>query len=421
MTPTRVSLACALFFAACSGPTDFGEQAGHASANFVICPDGATQEGIDVSSFQGTVDWDAAVADGVTFAIARVSQGDLMDPEFETNWRAIEEAGALRGAYQFFEPGGDPAEQAQIFVDAVGELGPCDLPGTLDVQTTDGLTPNEIAAKVATWVDIVSAGTGRLPMIYTGRIFWNDNVQTDQFANLPLWLAQYGGDCPNVPDAWSSWTMWQYTPTGSVAGIDGSVNLDVFNGSFEELNDFAANGLRAGVVSVDYTPTMAPGETATVTLVLENLGARTWTANTKLGTTVPRDRDSPFAAPSWDTPQRPTVIPRNVATGETVTLELDITAPMEPGQYTEHFNLLEEGFAWFSDTPPGGGPPDDAIALNITVGDDMPGTGGTGGSANPGGGGCSVGRLPSEGIGWLLVLSAIVLCSRLRRRRRRGM
>jgi len=94
--PTRVSLAFAIFLVACSGSNDLGEQVGHASANLVICPDGDTQEGIDVSYFQGTVDWDAALADGVTFAIARVSQGDFMDPEFQTNWQGIKEAGALR-------------------------------------------------------------------------------------------------------------------------------------------------------------------------------------------------------------------------------------------------------------------------------------------------------------------------------------
>ncbi len=67
----------------------------------------------------------------------------------------------------------------------------------------------------------------------------------------------------------------QYTSSGTVAGIAGNVQPDRFNGSVEELHDLAANGLRAHVVAVDYPSAMVPGETAAVTLVLENLNART--------------------------------------------------------------------------------------------------------------------------------------------------
>ena len=424
---TRLGLACALLVAGCGDATDLEEHVGEVSSDIVICPDGETQEGINVSYYQGTIDWNAVAADGVVFAIARVNHGDFMDPEFGTNWQSIKDAGMLRGAYQYFDPGGNPEEQAQIFIDEVGVLGPGDLPGVIDVESTDGLSPREIAANVATWVEMVTEATGRVPMIYTGSYFWNDNVQTDEFADNPLWVAHYTNSCPNVPDAWSAWTMWQYTATGSVAGIAGNVDRNRFNGSEEQLHDLTGNGLRAGVVSVDYPSTMAPGATATVRLVLENLGARTWTANTKLGTSMPRDRESDFAAASWDSPQRAAAMPLEVLSGEMVTIELDITAPAEMGQYTEHFNLVEEGFAWFSDTPPGGGPSDDAIALGIMVEDETVGTGGSGGDKTPGvgvpdagdDGGCSVGRVPRHDAWWLLALSGIAAAAARRRRRKR--
>jgi lysozyme len=416
---TRLGLACALLVAGCGDATVLDEHVGQVSSAIVICPDGDTQEGIDVSHFQGTIDWNAVAADGVAFAIARASDGDLKDPEFGTNWQSIKDVGMLRGAYQFFRPGGDPEEQARLFIDEVGVLGPGDLPGMIDVESTDRLLPSEIAANVATWVEMVSEATGRVPIIYTGSYFWNDNVQTDEFADNPLWVAHYTNSCPNVPDAWPAWTIWQYTAIGSVAGIGGNVPRNLFNGSVEQLHDLAGNGLRASVVSVDYPSTMAPGETATVKLVLENLGARTWTANTMLGTSMPRDRDSDFAAASWDTPQRAAAVPLDVLSGGTVTIEFDITAPAETGQYTEHFNLVEEGFAWFSDTPPGGGPSDDAIALGIMVEGDTLGAGGSGGGGETSvgdGGGCSIGRAPRHDSWWLLALSGIATAAARRRR-----
>ena len=375
-----------------SGCSDDGldEQTGVAADEVLVCADGETLEGIDVSYYQGSIDWNAVAADGIAFAITRVNHGGFMDPEFDTNWAAIRSVGLVRGAYQYFDPGGDPVAQANTFISKVGVLGPGDLPGVIDVESTDGLGPAAVAANVATWLDLVEAGTGRRPIIYTGSYFWNDNVQTTALNDHPLWIAHYTTGCPNMPTAWSDWAMWQYSSTGSVAGIAGNVDLDRFNGDALALEDFAANGLRAEVISVDYPATLAPGATGTVEVVLDNLGARSWGATTFLGTTEPRDRSSEFAASDWTSDHRVTAMSDPVASGDTVTLTFSIVAPDQPGSYSEHFNLVEEGFAWFSDTPPGGGPDDDVIALDITVteggGDGGSGLGGQGGQAGGDGG-----------------------------------
>ncbi len=133
---------------------------------------------------------------------------------------------------------------------------------------------------------------------------------------------------------------------------------------------------------------------------------------------MPRDRESEFAAAGWEAPERPVAVPRDVLSGETVTLEFDITDPVEVGSYTEHFNLVEEGFAWFSDTPPGGEPQDDAFALDIMVAGDAGGTGGSGGTdgtGDTGGGGCSVGQAPQHD-GMLSLLGEIAVVTVRRRR-----
>ena len=69
----------------------------------------------------------------------------------------------------------------------------------IDVETTDGVSPAAAAEAVATWVDLVEAGTGRRPIVYTGSYFWNDNVQTTALNEHPLWIAHYTTGCPNLP------------------------------------------------------------------------------------------------------------------------------------------------------------------------------------------------------------------------------
>jgi lysozyme len=349
------------------GPGTIEENVGEVASAAVVCPEDDELEGIDVSYYQGQPDWSAVAGGGIEFAITRVNHGDFMDPEFGTNWNAIRDVGMIRGAYQYFDPGGDPEEQAMVFIEEVGVLGPGDLPGVIDVEATDGLSAEAVAANVSTWLDLVEAGTGRKPIIYTGSYFWDDNVQTDAFNGHPLWIAHYTNSCPNLPTVWGNWTMWQYSSTGSIPGISGNVDTNVFNGNVEELHDLAGDGYRADVISVSAPTALAPGEVGQVEVVLENLGARSWASDVKLGTSMPRDRVSVFANDAWDAANRALAIEEEVATTETVTLTFTIIAPAETGSYTEHFNLVREGVAWFSDGPPAGGPPDDMIVFTVEV------------------------------------------------------
>ncbi|MBM4360111.1 MAG: hypothetical protein FJ096_18550, partial [Deltaproteobacteria bacterium] len=170
------------------------------------------------------------------------------------------------------------------------------------------------------------------------------------------------------------------------------VDTNYLNGDELVLQDLAANGYRASIVSLDYPATLEAGATGTVELVLKNEGAREWRDKTHLATTEPRDHDSALAGPSWLAANRVMGLDSPVPSGQTVTLKFDIVAPAEPGPLVEHLNLVEEGVAWFSDLAPGGGPADDAIALTIEV---VPasepttttGAGGGGGGGDDGGNG----------------------------------
>ncbi len=189
-------------------------------------------QGVDVSKYQGAFDWNAAHAQGVQFGFASVGDGFDPNPYFAVDWANMRAAGVLRGAYQFFEPGEDEVAQANEVIAATGALGDGDLPAAIDVEVTGGQPPAVIAAKVRHWIDLVRAGTGKQPIIYTGPYFWEDNVG-DAFGDIALWVADYGPSCPLVPGGWGGWQIWQYDDDG------GNLDLDVFNGSIDDLRALA--------------------------------------------------------------------------------------------------------------------------------------------------------------------------------------
>ncbi len=231
-----LTVAVAFSVLACGSP---GERVGSSEADLAtVC--GASMssaiQGRDVSVYQGNFDWNAQKAAGVVFGYARIGDGLGGDSQFTSNWSKMKAAGIYRGAYQFFEPGEDEVAQANLMIGAVGQLGDGDLPCMIDVETTGGQSGATIASKVAHWISLVGAATGKAPVIYTGPYFWQDNVGSTNFGTTPLWIADYGPSCPLVPNGWSSWTMWQYSD-GS-----GSLDHDVFNGSLADLQKLAGAG-----------------------------------------------------------------------------------------------------------------------------------------------------------------------------------
>jgi hypothetical protein len=112
--------------------------------------------------------------------------------------------------------------------------------------------------------------------------------------------------------------------------------------------------------------TLHSGETAAAFIELKNVGQRSWDTNTRLATTSPRDRQSLFAGPDWLAPNRLAAVTGTVAPGATFKFAFTFQAPGAPGDYGEHFGVVEEGVAWFGD-PDEGGPADDQLEARLTV------------------------------------------------------
>lgn len=192
-------------------------------------------DGIDVSHWQGTIDWRAVRGSGIDFAFIKATEGGThTDPQFARNWAAAADAGITRGAYHYFRPDVDPVKQAEHFL-RVTRLGPGDLPAVLDVETSDGVAGDALLRAIRSWLQTVERATGKRPIVYTYPDFWNRYVSASP-GPYPLWIASYGRDQPLMPTiGWSEWTFWQSSATGRVPGIQGNVDLDHFRGGRTQL------------------------------------------------------------------------------------------------------------------------------------------------------------------------------------------
>ncbi len=204
----------------------------------LICPDGPTLYGIDVSKWQGSINWAAVAADGVKFAFIRASDGTgYIDEYFHQNWEQAKQNGITVGAYQFFRPNQNPTAQAELLLEMMGTLGPEDLPPVIDVEATGGLGPGAIASAISEWLSVVEPAVGAKPFVYTSPGWWNGNVNSPDFGDLPLWVAHWGTNCPSMPNGWSDFVFHQTSDSGSVGGLS-PVDENVFNGDAAALDNW---------------------------------------------------------------------------------------------------------------------------------------------------------------------------------------
>lgn len=200
----------------------------------------ACLQGLDVSHFNGQIDWMRVAADPSrpAFAYAKASQGcGNADPMFTANYAGIKEAKLLRGAYHMFCPDQPAGAQAEHFLSVLGRAGGDRAP-MLDVELAGhGVGQAAYAAAVTAWLDAVGTALQCKPVIYTNARFWNANLGSfDAFCAYPLWIAEYTAQpAPVLPAGATRYALWQYSDTGRMAGIAGNVDLDRFNGDADAL------------------------------------------------------------------------------------------------------------------------------------------------------------------------------------------
>ncbi|MBF9142713.1 glycoside hydrolase family 25 protein [Hymenobacter properus] len=193
---------------------------------------GYSVHGIDVSAYQGRIDWPEVARNKVRFAFIKASEGATMrDVRFARNWREARKAGVLCGAYHYFQPNRDGQVQADLFARTV-PLAPGDLPPVLDVEAPNFHDVAVLRREVARWLRLIEAHYGVRPILYSNHSFYKRHL-AGHFDNYPLWLAHYEVERPAMPR--KKWIIWQHSDEAYVPGIRGVVDFNVFQGNFEEL------------------------------------------------------------------------------------------------------------------------------------------------------------------------------------------
>jgi GH25 family lysozyme M1 (1,4-beta-N-acetylmuramidase) len=201
--------------------------------------------GIDISSFQPTLDWDYWWRQGKRFTSIKATEGThYISETFDEQWEGAGRVGMLRTAYHFALPDGPSgAAQAKFFV-ANGGGGKADgrtLPGVLDIEfgeavgkpTCYNLSPDEIVNWTDDFLTTYEKLTGRKAIIYTNGNWWRDCTgDTEAFSDHPLWLASYNPEPGSPPGGWKRHTFWQYT--------DRPIDQNYFKGSYADLKELAS-------------------------------------------------------------------------------------------------------------------------------------------------------------------------------------
>jgi lysozyme len=186
------------------------------------------RRGIDVSSFQHTIDWQQVSSACLGFIYVRISAGTTPDVNAASNLAGARTTTAAVGAYQYFHPGQDVFAQAQLMI-ASSDHQSGDLPPAIDVETTDGLPLPQVIANIQDWLTTVEDALGVRPLIYSSPTFWSAHIHATSLTAYSLWVANYTtAHEPTLPlGGWpGGWTLWQYSRTGHVPGIETQVDLD---------------------------------------------------------------------------------------------------------------------------------------------------------------------------------------------------
>lgn len=216
-------------------PTGFRWRALYGDAEY---PEGYEIHGIDISHYQGKIDWEQlknAMIEGcpVRFVIIKSTEGaSRLDDHFRENFNQVRDYGFIRGVYHFWSNKSSAREQAYYFLDKV-HLTEGDLPPVLDIEHKPAdKSVDDFQRDVLTWLHIVEDKYHAKPIIYTYYKFKEKYLSSPVFDDYPYWIAHYYVDKVQYQ---GKWKFWQHTDAGKLPGIKGYVDFNIYNGSFYDL------------------------------------------------------------------------------------------------------------------------------------------------------------------------------------------
>ncbi|MFQ5591255.1 MAG: glycoside hydrolase family 25 protein [Phycisphaerae bacterium] len=169
-------------------------------------------EGVDVSHWQGRMDWQRCALLDIGWCYIKAGEGDTwVDPQYARNWTGAKDAGLLRGAYLYYRNGVSPHAQAEHLARLL-EADAGELPPALDLEDTKG-TPDAWAMRQC--LEHIEALTGQRPIVYTASWFWRRLGSQPWAVAYPLWVASYRDGTPVLPGDWTTYALWQYSASGA--------------------------------------------------------------------------------------------------------------------------------------------------------------------------------------------------------------
>lgn len=201
-------------------------------------PDGFEIHGIDISHYQGDIEWDKlqhAMIEGcpLRFIIIKSTEGaSRLDENFYDNFENARNYGYIRGAYHFWSIHSSARDQAYFFLKKV-HLKEGDLPPVLDIEHKPAdVSVEDFQTDVLTWLHIVEDRYHVKPIIYTYYKFKQQYLSKPVFDDYPYWIAHYYVDKVEYKGPWK---FWQHTDAGQLPGIKGYIDFNIYNGSFYDL------------------------------------------------------------------------------------------------------------------------------------------------------------------------------------------
>lgn len=192
--------------------------------------------GLDVSEYQGKIRWSYVdTLEGkypLRFVFIRATVGNnRVDLQYNKNWLGAKENKMIRGAYHYYRPNENSLEQAELFIKTV-KLNKGDLPPVLDIEKLPkNQSVERLKIGLRRWLKVVELHYGVKPIIYTGERYYDDFLK-DQFSDYLFWIANYNFYREEIQD---EWLFWQFTEKATVPGIKGNVDVNIYNGDFEQL------------------------------------------------------------------------------------------------------------------------------------------------------------------------------------------
>ena len=201
-------------------------------------PKGYEIRGIDISHYQGKINWEklsnAQIEHSpIRFVVIKATEGSTqIDDCFQDNFKNARDYGFIRGAYHFWSNKSSARDQARFFLKKV-HLKDGDLPPVLDVENKpEDMSVEDFQREILTWMHIVEDKYHVKPILYTYYKFKNQYLNTPVFDDYPYWIAHYYVDEIEYE---GDWKFWQHTDAGRLPGIKGTVDFNLYNGSFYDL------------------------------------------------------------------------------------------------------------------------------------------------------------------------------------------